>query len=123
MGKDLTVHDKGSQTRTFCYVTDAVTGFFKVLLSESSGEVYNVGNDNDEINMKALAEMIAITVFNNEIKVQLIKYPKNYPQDEPNRRCPNLSKIRKNLGYEPKVDLKTGLKRLNKWFKVNSLDA
>lgn len=117
MGKDLTVHDKGSQTRTFCYVTDAVTGFFKVLLSESSGEVYNVGNDNDEINMKALADLIAATVFNNEIKVRLMQYPENYPKDEPNRRCPDLSKIKKNLGYSAKVDLKTGLKRFNKWFR------
>ncbi|MBI2654821.1 NAD-dependent epimerase/dehydratase family protein [Candidatus Woesearchaeota archaeon] len=123
MGKDLTVHDKGGQTRTFCYVTDAVTGFFKVLLSEKNGEVYNVGNENNEINMKALADMVAADVFSNEIKVQLIKYPENYPQDEPSRRCPNLSKIKKNLGYEPKVDLKTGLKRLNKWFRASSPDA
>ena len=123
MGKELTVHDRGSQTRTFCYVTDAITGFFNVLLSESSGEVYNVGNSNDEINMKALADMIAATVFSNGVKVKLIQYPENYPQDEPNRRCPDLSKIRKKLSYEPKVDLKTGLKRFNKWFMANSIDA
>lgn len=121
MGMGLTVHGRGNQTRTFCYVTDAVTGFFKVLLSGSNGEVYNVGNDNDEINMKALADTIVSAVFNNKVKVKLVQYPENYPQDEPNRRCPDLSKIRKNLGYEPKIDLKTGLKRFQKWFKHNAL--
>jgi len=122
-GKDLAVHDKGNQTRTFCYVTDAITGFFKVLLSEKNGEVYNVGNDNDEINMKALADMIAEGIFNNSIKVQLIKYPDNYPQDEPRRRCPDLRKIRKDIGYEPKMGLKAGLTRFNKWFRANVSDA
>ena len=121
-GLPLTVHDKGNQTRTFCYVTDAIIGFFKVLLSEKNGEVYNVGNENDEINMKALADMIASDVFSGKVKVNLIKYPDNYPQDEPRRRCPDLKKI-KELGYGASVSLKTGLKRFYKWFKENSFEA
>src|SRR3989344_1977505 len=122
-GNDLTVHDKGNQTRTFCYATDAVIGFFKVLLSEKNGEVYNIGNENNEINMKALADMIAEQVFSNKVKVTLIQYPESYPQDEPRRRCPDLSKAKKMVGYEPKMDLKTGLKRFNKWFRANVSDA
>ena len=121
-GLPLTVHDKGNQTRTFCYVTDAIAGFFKVLLSEKSGEVYNVGNENDEINMKALADLIASNVFSGKVKVNLIEYPDNYPQDEPRRRCPDLNKI-KGLGYRASVDLKAGLKRFHKWFKENSFEA
>lgn len=116
-GKELTVHDKGNQTRTFCYITDAVTGFFKVLLRGRNGEVYNVGNDAEEINMLALAETIAEIIFNGKAHVKLISYPDNYPQDEPRRRCPDLSKIRKELGYMQKVSLKDGLKRSFEWMR------
>ena len=120
-GEALTVHDKGNQTRTFCYVTDAIIGFFKVLLSGKDGEVYNVGNEDDEINMRSLADMVASEVFDNKVKVNLIKYPDAYPQDEPRRRCPDISKISKQLGYSPKVDLKTGLKRSYLWFRENAI--
>ncbi len=116
-GSELTVHDKGSQTRTFCYITDAVTGFFKVLLNGRDGEVYNVGNDAEEINMLALAETIAEAIFNGSAHVKLIRYPDNYPQDEPRRRCPDLSKIKKELGYMQKVSLKEGLKRSFVWMR------
>ncbi len=116
-GKELTVHDKGNQTRTFCYITDAVTGFFKVLLNGHDGEVYNVGNDAEEINMLALAETIAEAIFNGKVHVKLISYPDNYPQDEPRRRCPDLSKIKKELGYMQKVSLREGLKRAFAWMR------
>ena len=117
----LTVHDKGNQTRTFCYVTDAIIGFFKVLISGKDGEVYNVGNTDDEINMRSLADMVASEVFDNKVKVNLIRYPDAYPQDEPRRRCPDITKISKQLGYSPKVDLKNGLKRSYLWFKENAI--
>ncbi len=116
-GKVLTVHDKGNQTRTFCYVTDAIVGFLKVLLSGADGEVYNIGNDKDEINMKVLADTVAEVVFDNKISVNLVSYPDNYPQDEPRRRCPDLTKAKTALGYRAKVDLKVGLKRSYQWFK------
>ncbi len=116
-GKELTVHDKGNQTRTFCYITDAISGFFKVLLNGRDGEVYNVGNDAEEINMLALAETIAETIFNGKAKVKLISYPDNYPQDEPRRRCPDLSKIKRELGYMQKISLKEGLKRAFVWMR------
>src|SRR3989344_2316796 len=120
-GEPLTVHDKGNQTRTFCYVTDAIIGFFEVLLSGKDGEVYNVGNDNDEINMRGLADMVASEVFEGTVKVNLIKYTDAYPQDEPRRRCPDLTKIRQQLGYTPRVDLKSGLKRSYLWFRENAI--
>jgi len=120
-GESLTVHDQGNQTRTFCYVTDAMIGFFKVLLSEKNGIVYNVGNNNDEINMRSLADMVASEIFKNKIKVKLIKYPDNYPQDEPKRRCPDLTKITTELNYRSSIDIKTGLKRSFKWFKSNAV--
>lgn len=115
-GKPLPVHDKGNQTRTFCYISDAIVGFLKVLLSKKSGEVYNVGNDIDEINMMKLA-MTVSELFKNKIEVQTVEYPSHYPQDEPKRRCPDLTKIKTNLGYKPSINLKQGLDRVIKWYK------
>ncbi len=115
-GRPLPVHDKGNQTRTFCYISDAIVGFLKVLLSSKSGEVYNVGNENDEINMMKLA-MIISDLFKNKVEVHTVKYPSTYPQDEPKRRCPDLTKIRTNLSYKPSVSLRQGLSRVIKWYK------
>lgn len=115
-GKYLPVHDNGNQTRTFCYITDAVTAFFKVLLSNKNAEVYNVGNDANEINMMSLAKIIS-ELFKNKPEVKTIAYPHAYPKDEPKRRCPDLTKIKTSLGYQPKVSLKTGLNRTLKWYQ------
>ncbi|MDO8430319.1 MAG: NAD-dependent epimerase/dehydratase family protein [bacterium] len=109
-GENLPVHDKGNQTRTFCYITDAIQGFFKILVSGKNGEVYNVGRDNEEINMNDLGNIITKLAATNS-KVQLINYPESYPAGEPKRRCPNITKIKRDLGFNPTVDLETGLAR------------
>lgn len=114
--KALPVHDKGNQTRTFCYISDAMVGFLKVLLSKKNGEVYNVGNDQNEINMIGLAQII-ISFFKYKVEIQTIPYPSKYPQEEPRRRCPDLTKIRTNLGFRPRVDIKVGLGRVLRWYK------
>ncbi len=118
-GQPLTIHSHGKQTRSFCYVADAIIGFFKVLLSGRSGEVYNVGNNSEEVNMNVLAKTISEAVFEGKVPVTQIQYPDSYPQDEPTRRCPDLTKIKSELGYTPNVDLKTGLKRTYFWLKNN----
>lgn len=115
-GKDLPVHDKGIQTRTFCYISDAITAIFKVLISGKKGEVYNIGNDKPEISMFELAQITA-ELLNNGVKPKKKNYPQNYPAGEPQRRCPDLTKIKQYLHYEPKVDLKTGLNQTIQWFK------
>jgi UDP-glucuronate decarboxylase len=114
-GKPLPVHDRGNQTRTFCYVTDAIVGFFKVLLSDKHGEIYNVGNDKDEINMRSLAEVVS-DAFEGKVEIKLVSYPEAYPTDEPRRRCPDITKIKNDLGYKPMVDLKEGIERSLLWF-------
>lgn len=119
-GLSLTVHDKGQQTRTFCYISDAITGFMKILLSGKNGEVYNVGNENNEITIYDLAKLIS-KIFDNKVKLKRIRYPKNYPQNEPKRRCPNLSKIKKQLNYSAKVQLEEGIKRTEEWYKQEKL--
>jgi len=117
--KPLPVYGAGNNTRTFCYVTDAMTGFFKVLLSEHNGEAFNVGNDNDEINMSALAGMVA-EVLGSSPKIAHTEGPTDaYAKADPRRRCPDLSKIRAKLGYRPKVDLKTGIRRFVQWARQN----
>lgn len=115
-GKNLPVHDKGIQTRTFCYITDALVAIFKVLISGKPGEVYNIGNDKPEISMFELAQIIA-NLLGNGIKPQRKNYPDNYPAGEPQRRCPDLNKIKTELNFIPQVDLQTGLKRTIDWFK------
>lgn len=114
--KFLPVHDRGNQTRTFCYITDAVIGFLKVLLSKENGEVYNVGSDDSEINIMGLAGLVA-ELFNYKVEFHAIPYPKHYPKDEPQRRLPDLKKIKLKLGYNPTVDLKRGLRRVIAWYK------
>jgi len=115
--KYLPVHDMGNQTRTFCYISDAVIGFFKVLLSNKNGEVYNVGNDKNEVNMRSLAEIVS-SLFKKKPQVRLISYPDHYPSDEPKRRCPDLGKIKTQLNYSPQVHLTEGLKRTLKWYRL-----
>lgn len=115
--KALQVFGLGIQTRAFCYVTDAVGAILKVLLSGRSGEAYNVGNDQEEIGMLALARMAA-ELFDNNVTIDVIDYPENYPKDEPQRRVPDLTKIRTELDYRPQVDLQTGLRRTLEWFKA-----
>ncbi|MDP3987520.1 MAG: NAD-dependent epimerase/dehydratase family protein [Candidatus Levybacteria bacterium] len=115
-GEPLPIHSHGNQTRTFCYISDAVTAFFKVFLSERNGEVYNVGNDDCEIKMVDLAKKVAKYIGGN-VKIIKIPYPKNYPQDEPQRRYPDLTKIKKHLKYSPAVDLDAGLQRFISWYR------
>ena len=114
--ESLPVHAGGNQTRTFCYISDAIVGFLKVLLSKKGGEVYNVGNSNDEVNMMTLANMVA-ELFTSKISIKAVEYPSTYPQDDPRRRCPDLTKITEDLGYRSQISLKDGLRRTLKWYK------
>lgn len=111
----LVVYGDGGNTRTFCYITDAITGFLKVLLSDHNGEVFNIGNENEEISMSELATLVAI-IFDNKVKINKLDKPNEiYANTNPKRRCPDLTKSKKLLGYNAKVDLKTGLERYIEW--------
>lgn len=112
-GQALPVHGDGKQTRTFCYITDAITGFLKTLLKGQPGEAYNIGNSDNEISMHDLAQMYAELVPGAKLKH--IDYPDTYPAGEPQRRCPDLRKAAQHLGYRSQVDLKTGLGRFIDW--------
>jgi UDP-glucuronate decarboxylase len=114
------IYGTGRQTRTFCYVTDAVTGFLLALLKGTPGEAYNIGNPEPEIAMADLvkaAERVLTRVRRRPAKVPhvLIEYPDSYPADEPNRRCPDITKARLQLGFKPAVSLEEGLERFLRW--------
>jgi len=115
-GRALPVHGDGRQTRTFCYITDAITGFLKTLLKGKPGEPYNIGNSNNEISMADLAKMFALVVPGASVK--FIPYPDTYPAGEPQRRCPDLTKAATDLGYRSQVDVKTGLSRFVEWARA-----
>jgi len=112
-GRALPVHGDGRQTRTFCYITDSISGFVKTLLKGKSGEAYNIGNANNEISMGDLAKLYSSVVPGST--VQYISYPDTYPGGEPQRRCPDLTKAAKDLGYVSQVDLHMGLNRFVAW--------
>lgn len=118
-GEKLPVHGDGVQTRTFCYITDAIVGFTKVLLNGEPGQAYNIGNQDNEISMKDLAELF-IKVVGEDAAYDLIPYPATYPGGEPQRRCPDLTKARTKLAYEPTVSLEEGLKRFIGWCRGQS---
>ena len=114
----LKIYGNGNQTRTFCYITDAITGFMKILLDSKNPDVFNVGNPKPEVSMIELSEIIQ-KVLNQKIKVEITSYPSTYPADEPNRRCPDISRISKDLNFEPKIGIEEGLARFFKWTKDN----
>ena len=114
--KPITIFKKGRQTRTFCYVTDAITAMFLVVI-KGKKFVYNIGNDKPEINMTKLYKLIKKNVP-KKINFININYPKNYPQVEPQRRCPDISKIKSELGFKSKVSMDESIKRFYTWSKI-----
>jgi dTDP-glucose 4,6-dehydratase len=109
-GEDLTVFGDGSQTRSFCYVDDLVEGIYRLLLSDYHLPV-NIGNPN-EISLKDFAEEILALTGNN---VKIIYKP--LPVDDPKQRRPDITKAKKLLQWEPKVNRKEGLKITYDYFK------
>tara|TARA_Y100001970_G_C14198369_1_gene839520 strand:- start:664 stop:1692 length:1029 start_codon:yes stop_codon:yes gene_type:complete len=112
----ITIYNNGNQTRSFCYISDAMTGFIKVICSGKVGEIYNVGNDKEEVSMNQLANKFQKIFTNKKIKIKKISYPNSYPSNEPQRRCPNLSKLYKDTGYKPKTTLQNSLRNFMKYF-------
>ena len=116
---EIIIHSDGSPTWSFCYITDAIRAFFRVLMLAPSGSFCNVGNDTEEISVKNTAELIKKTVKTPiEIKFEKSDDP-NYVVNNPQRRCPDLKFIKKTVGYEPEISLEEGLRRAYVWYKEN----
>jgi len=113
-GQPLNVYGTGDQTRTFCYITDAMVGFLLVILKGVPGEAYNIGNPTPEISMVELVERIG-KVSSRAVEHNIVEYPDSYPADEPNRRAPDIRKAKLQLEFKPEVGLDDGLKRFLDW--------
>jgi UDP-glucuronate decarboxylase len=114
----VNIYGTGQQTRTFCYVTDAIRGFLQVLLSGQAGEPYNIGNPTPEVSMLQLVGYIERAVPELKVQHRLIEHPDTYPADEPQRRCPDITKAQLQVGYLPQVGMEDGLRRFFGWAKT-----
>lgn len=104
----------GDQTRTFCYIEDALNAIEKVTQnSDFIGEIVHIGNDDEEIEIKSLAEML-FKINDRRVEFKFLPSPEGSVQ----RRCPNIDKIKK-MGYCKTVSLVEGLKTTFDWYKAN----
>ena len=110
MGKDLTVYGDGSQTRSFCFVSDLVEGLYRLLMSEQNYPI-NIGNPN-EMTIKEMAGKI-IQATNSKSKI--VQVP--LPEDDPKIRQPDITLARKYLNWKPTVSLDQGLQSTLEYFK------
>jgi len=111
----IIIYSDGTPTRSFCYISDAIRAFFRVLLLAPGGSIFNVGND-EEISMIELAKKMQ-GIMENSIEIKLKKNEDpNYLKDNPQRRCPDLSKIKNEMGFIPKITIDEGLKRIYEWY-------
>lgn len=122
-GRDIVMLSDGAPTRTFCYSTDAVVGYYKVLIKGHNAEAYNIGIEKPEISVAQLAKLVidnARDLFGYTGKVVLGKAQEaDYLVDNPNRRCPIIAKARTHLGYDPKVLAEEGVRRSLIWYYYN----
>jgi dTDP-glucose 4,6-dehydratase len=109
-GKDITVYGDGSQTRSFCFVSDLVEGIYRLLMSEQNYPV-NIGNPN-EMTIKEMADKI-LQATNSKSKI--IRVP--LPEDDPKIRQPDITRAKKHLNWEPLVSLDEGLQSTLEYFK------
>jgi dTDP-glucose 4,6-dehydratase len=109
-GEDLTVYGNGSQTRSFCYVSDEIDGFLRLAKSDEHLPV-NIGNPGEFTILECARRVLAVTGSKSKIRHEPL------PQDDPKQRCPDISKARKLLGWEPKIDLEAGLKMSLDYFR------
>ena len=122
-GRDIVMLSDGAPTRTFCYVADAVVGYYKILVNGRKGEAYNIGVEKPEISVANLAERVvglARDLFGYKGKVvRQMSSDKDYLVDNPNRRCPVITKARTEIGYNPSITIDEGLKRSLIWYGDN----
>jgi UDP-glucuronate decarboxylase len=109
----ITIYGDGKQTRSFCYITDTITGLLLLTLSENAnGEVVNIGSS-EEIAILELAKKIKEAT---KCKSDLVFYP--LPKDDPKRRSPDIGKLQKLVNWKPEVSFEEGLKKTIRWFSL-----
>ncbi|UCE39961.1 MAG: SDR family oxidoreductase [Candidatus Aminicenantes bacterium] len=109
--KPLTVYGDGSQTRSFCYVTDLISGLVAMMEQEDFTGPVNIGNPGEFSIMELAQKVIALTGSTSEINHNPL------PQDDPVHRCPDISSAQKKLGWKPQTPLEEGLKKTIVYFQ------
>jgi UDP-glucuronate decarboxylase len=112
--KKIMPFSNGRQTRTYCHIIDAIPQIINVCFFGKSF-IYNIGNDKNEISALMLAKKIKKTLNDKVTRIKKINYPKFYPSNEPLRRCPDISKIKKEFNYKPSITIDKGLKLFSKY--------
>lgn len=103
-GQPIKIYGAGTQTRTFCFVSDTVRGCLQALVGGKPGRAYNVGTDGPELTMEQVARLAGVPF-------EHIPNPDDWPAEgEPMRRCPDISRARAELGYQPLVPFEDGLR-------------
>ena len=110
-GEDLTVYGDGSQTRSFCYASDEIEGILRLAWSEEQ-EPTNIGNPGEFTILECAKEVLAVTKSKSGIQYLPL------PQDDPKQRCPDITKARTLLAWEPKIDLRQGLQLSLDYFRT-----
>jgi dTDP-glucose 4,6-dehydratase len=109
-GEGLTIYGDGSQTRSFCYVSDEVDGIVRLSRSEEHLPV-NIGNPKEFTILECAQQVLAVTGSKSELRYEPL------PQDDPKQRRPDITKARQLLEWEPKINLETGLKMSLEYFR------
>lgn len=109
-GDDLTVYGEGSQTRSFCFVSDLIEGFLRMMAQDDVGPV-NLGNPVENTMLELAQAVLDVTGSKSKITHAPL------PQDDPKQRCPDITKARRLLKWEPKVSLKEGLKATAEYYR------
>ena len=110
-GEDLTVYGDGSQTRSFCYVSDEIDGFVR-LAKASEHLPVNIGNPDEFTILECAEHVLKVTGSKSKISYEPL------PQDDPKQRRPDITKARQLLGWEPKIALQTGLRMSLDYFRA-----
>ena len=110
--QELVLHSDGRATRSFCYISDATAGFYLAMLRGQPGEAYNIGNAH-EVSIRQVADLVS-GLSGTPVTFQVSSDP-HYLTDNPQRRCPDLSKSRDHLGYAPRMSLEDGMRRTLRW--------
>ena len=109
-GEDLTVYGDGSQTRSFCYVSDEVDGILRLARSDEHQPV-NIGNPSEFTILECARQVLAVTGSKSKLRFEAL------PQDDPKQRRPDISRARSLLGWEPRTDLEAGLTLSLEYFR------
>lgn len=109
-GQPLTIYGEGNQTRSFCYVDDLIEGILRLARSDEHLPV-NIGNPGEFTILECAKAVLEVTGSKSELAFEPL------PQDDPTRRCPDISKARALLGWEPRISLKEGLRKSLDFFR------